>query len=85
MTLQTGGEQPVEHVGAALDEAIRALRDIAALDPNRQVTNNEVSHAQKALERISYLLNEKVDAHGRTIQAGERRTYPPLHVGVYDV
>lgn len=72
-------------IRAALDEAVRALRDVAELDPSRPCTTQYDKVARKALERISHLLEVRVDAPGHTILPGERRDYPPLRDGAYDV
>ena len=72
------------NVSIALGEAVRVLRDIAALDPTRPAVERSERHALTGLERISVLLDERVDARGRTMRPGEDRSYPPLSNSVHD-
>lgn len=68
----------VEEISAALEEALRALRDVAGLDPTRPSQNSSDKVARRSLERISQLIERDVASPGHTPRPGERTDYPPL-------
>lgn len=76
----------INEVNLALDEAVRALRDIAGLDPTRpEVSLPPEEVAVRALRVVSSAIGRQVAARGRTPRPGEARDYPLLHDGAYDL
>lgn len=69
-----------QSVHTALEDAIRALRDVVGLDPTRAQPNPSEKVAQRSLERISLLLDQDLTARGHTARPGEDYTYPPLRL-----
>ena len=67
-----------QEISAALEEALRALRDVAGLDPTRPSQNPSDKVARRSLERISQLIERDVASPGRTPRPGERTDHPPL-------
>ncbi len=67
-------------ISAALEEALRALRDVAELDPTRPASNSSEKVARRSLERISQLIQRDVAAPGRTPRPGENSDYPALRL-----
>jgi len=55
-----------------LEDAVRALRDIAELDETRPARNAPEKVAERALERISKAMGEDVTYIGRTPRPTER-------------
>ena len=63
----------------ALNDAVRALRDICALDPDRPCRNDAERVARRSLERITGLLRVDVLHPGHTHRPTEdlHLAYPP--------
>jgi hypothetical protein len=55
----------------ALEDAVRALRDIAELDETRPAKNAPEKVAERALERISAIVGTDVHLPGRTARPDE--------------
>jgi hypothetical protein len=60
----------------ALEDAVRALRDIAALDPERPTKNDLEKVATRALERIGKAVGSNLTFEGHTPRPGETM-FPP--------
>ena len=70
VTNRAGVEKRDAVKDTALNESIRALRDIVALDPNRPAANSSEKVARRALERLEKIL-------GIPGLAAEGHTYGP--------
>lgn len=55
-----------EQARDALEDAVRALRDIAELDPDRAAINDPAKVARRSLERIAKMTNTSVNTSGHT-------------------
>ena len=55
-----------EQARRALEDAVRALRDIAELDPDRPAANDAAKVARRSLERIAKATNTSVHHRGHT-------------------
>jgi len=55
-----------EQARRALEDAVRALRDIAELDPDRSAINDSAKVARRSLERIAAMTNTSVHHRGHT-------------------
>lgn len=60
----------------ALEDALRALRDVADMDATRPAVSDPEKVARRSLDRISSLLGFPVNKYGRTPRPGEPFALP---------